>query len=515
MHVLPITRLSLARYALLALALCATSARALDWAYPQPLNNNAATDGNRNDYYPSIANDGNGTWVAAWASQDFSGAGGYGTDMDIFFARSLDDGATWSTPAIVDPAAASDNLADSNPAVYTDGTGHWLMVWGSWDSGGASDIDLLYVVSTNGLSWSAPAHFNSDWETDIERDHDDTPQIAADPSGHWVAVWMKGKDYGDEHDIYVSHSDDHGLTWAPVAYLHSSMETDLGNDIVARIASDQAGNLVVVWRSDNLIGTNGIGDPDIHYSRSDDGGATWTAPAALNTDALTDGLIDIEGTVGTDRAGHWAAAWYRDNTGLGSDRDILFARSTDNGLTWTAPQPLNTNWATGTGNNARPRLVADGTGNWVAVWYSNETLGLPIGSDPDVFYARSADDGATWTPPAVLNGNAATDMSAADYSHEIALGLHGRLLTAWYTNDSLGGTIGTDRDILFATACLARRGDRDCDGDVDLYDYQAFQACFATGNPVSADCSAFDFDDDGDVELDDYGLFLATLDGPA
>ncbi|MCP4594002.1 MAG: exo-alpha-sialidase [bacterium] len=485
----------------------------MQWSYPQVLNSNGAADGSRSDYYPRLATDGSGVWLTVWASRDLAG-GAYGDDMDIFFARSVDDGATWSSPAIVDPAATADDLHDSNPEVYTDGTNHWMVVWGSWDTGATSDIDLWYVVSTNGIDFSAPAHLNDDWATDPERDHDGTPHVAANPNGTWVAVWMKGKDYGDEHDIYTSRSTDHGRTWTSPVYLHASMTTDPGDDIVPRIASDGTGNMVVTWKSDNLIGSNGTADGDIHYSRSGDSGASWTAPAALNTDAGTDGVYDIEGTIATDGAGQWIAAWYREISG-GLDRDIMFARSTDNGASWSSPAPLNTNWATDTGDDSRPRLVTNALGDWLVVWLSKDNLGIPmLGTDRDVFYAKSCDDGASWTPPAVLNGNAYTDFSKHDWSHDVALGLDGRVLVAWYTDDSLGGTIGSDRDLLFSTSVLERDGDRDLDGDVDLHDFAWFQACFTTTGPIESGCCLFDFDGDDDVDIDDYADFGAVLGDP-
>lgn len=485
----------------------------VEWFYPQLLNSNGTTDGTRQDYYPSLATDGDGTWLAVWASRDLAG-GPYGDDMDIFFARSMDDGTSWSSPAVVDPAAFTDDLHDSDPAVYTDGTGCWMVVWGSWDTGATSDIDLLYVVSTNGVDFSAPSYFNDDWDTDITRDHDGTPHVATNPNGVWVAVWMKGVDYGDEHDIYTARSTDHGRTWSSPAYLHPSMATDPGDDIVPRIASDAAGNMVVIWKSDNLIGTNGTGDGDIHFSRSVDGGASWAAPSALNTDADTDGVEDIEGTVATDGAGHWLAAWYRE-INAGSDRDILFARSADDGATWTAPAPLNTNWATDSGDDSRPRLATDGRGHWVAVWLSEDDLGIPVmGSDRDILFARSCDNGAHWTPPWVLNANAFTDVGADDWSQEIRIGVDGRLLAAWYTNDTLGGTTGTDRDILFSTATLFTCGDADGDRDVDLFDFGGFQDCFVTAEPIEPGCEAFDFDADGNVDLDDFAFFEAALVGP-
>ena len=45
----------------------------------------------------------------------------------------------------------------------------------------------------------------------------------------------------------------------------------------------------------------------------------------------------------------------------------------------------------------------------MAVWQSDDSLGGTIGTDNDIFVARSSDAGATWTAPAALNTNAATD----------------------------------------------------------------------------------------------------------
>ncbi len=54
------------------------------------------------------------------------------------------------------------------------------------------------------------------------------------------------------------------------------------------------------------------------------------------------------------------------------------------------------------------------------------------------------------------------------------------------------------------------------DGDHDLADYAAFQACFTCSVlPVVGDgCCVWDFDTDGDVDVDDLGELVNLLDGP-
>ena len=48
------------------------------------------------------------------------------------------------------------------------------------------------------------------------------------------------------------------------------------------------------------------------------------------------------------------------------------------------------------------RVTTDGTGIWLAVWESVDDLGATIGTDSDILVARSTNAGATWSAPSVL-----------------------------------------------------------------------------------------------------------------
>ena len=60
-------------------------------------------------------------------------------------------------------------------------------------------------------------------------------------------------------------------------------------------------------------------------------------------------------------------------------------------------------------------MTTDGTGNWVAVWQSDDDLGTTIGTDRDILTSRSLDGGSTWTAPVALGSNAASD-SGEDFN---------------------------------------------------------------------------------------------------
>src|SRR5262245_39306376 len=73
------------------------------------------------------------------------------------------------------------------------------------------------------------------------------------------------------------------------------------------------------------------------------------------------------------------------------------------GAPLSSPAIGTTNASTDTGHDATPDLATDGHGVWVAVSQSTENLGGTIGSDTDIFFARSLNNGQTWSAPAVLN----------------------------------------------------------------------------------------------------------------
>jgi hypothetical protein len=63
-------------------------------------------------------------------------------------------------------------------------------------------------------------------------------------------------------------------------------------------------------------------------------------------------------------------------------------RGTDDGASWTAPAALNTNATSDSGGDYQPQVTTDGAGSWVAVWSSQDSLGGTIGIDYDILVTR-------------------------------------------------------------------------------------------------------------------------------
>lgn len=89
--------------------------------------------------------------------------------------------------------------------------------------------------------------------------------------------------------------------------------------------------------------------------------------------------------------------------------------------------------------------------------------------------------------------------------------------------------VGAGRDLAFSssapTLLLATAtgayvecqqfGDGDCDGDVDLFDYNAYLACVTgpAGEELLPGCEVFDSDGDDDVDFADFDAFMQNFTG--
>jgi hypothetical protein len=226
---------------------------------------------------------------------------------------------------------------------------------------------------------------------------------------------------------------------------------------------DQHGNWVAVWQSEEDL--DGIEtDPDILVARSSDLGGTWTFPAPVNLAAAYDSdqywaLLDVYPRVETDRQGTWVAIWLKWHVVESGDqgKTIVVARSTDEGRTWGSPVAVHGGDAEfSLPGGYRSELVFDSHAGWLAVWDTDVDMtiaGKSLGADYDILVARSTDGAATWTEAAPLNYHADTDAGSMRGAHDsrprLATDGAGNWVAVWHSEDDLGGTAGSDADILF------------------------------------------------------------------
>jgi hypothetical protein len=361
------------------------------WTSPAALNTNAATDLYIDDTLPDIAYDGIGTWVATWTGRSFFGP----TFTGVLASRSTDDGITWSTPTILELGT----VLSGNSHVVADTGGAWCVLFVRNGPGSQFlSSSLMITRSTDGAAtWSSPVTILGPLVATAIGPFG----LAGDRNGVLVAAWSE-QDLFDqtESNIVVSRSLDAGQTWSLPQRLNTSGFTVTGTNQTPRLATDGIGNWTLVWSYSGDIAT--FTDYDIAVARSSDNGATWTAPVALNSNAGADFGFDIAPDIATDSQGTWIAAWTSDGDSGGNisgDNDVLYSISRDEGATWTAPKPLNrdaNNEEPGFGipEDYAPRLAADTSGTWVAVWETGDSFSPDHGvQEPDIVAARATSGG--------------------------------------------------------------------------------------------------------------------------
>ncbi len=526
---------------------------ASEWLPPAPLNTNAETD-DGNDFLPVLRRSAGGMVVAMWASQSTLD-GTIGTDDDILFARSTDDGMSWSDPEPLNTTAASDDaIEDIAGDLATDGKGSWMAVWRSpndLDQGLGVDQDILFAVSVDdGVTWSAPAVVNSDADFDqflLWGGHDNGPSVATGGAGSWMVTWHKRAIPDGDWDILFATSTDLGQTWSDPGHVNNFGLSD-GAPIIdehSTVVSHGDSAYMVMWLSRNPFDGGYGGDQDIFVARTTNNGASWSDPQPVNSNAGQDGADESSPLIGGNGDGTWMIIWsaqYPD-FGSGTDYDVFYSVSVNDGLTWSDIRALNTTavWDNDhvTANNDYAGSIAgNSSGTWIGVWESNEELQDEcsdggIGSDPDILYAVSTDEGATWTYPMPVNSYAADDASSdSDEEPRVLPTGDFHWLAVWRSVYTLGDTTGPDQDLFLSRTTIP---DEDEDGVPDVADNclhvgnadqldadedgvgDACDVCPAAGAVGGVDSDGApggDIDHDCDVDLVDFGMFQSTFTGP-
>jgi len=272
-----------------------------------------------------------------------------------------------------------------SPAIAVGSNNRIHVVWYDNTSG---NYEIYYKQSTNGgTSWSA--HKRLTWTAGDSS----YPAIATDSTQTIHVVWHDTTP--GYADIYYRRSPDGGTTWNAVQRLTwtSSKSYD------PALAVDSNDKIHLLWRD------SPSGNIDIYHKRSTNGGLTWSAAKRITWTA--DETFGPAISAASDNKIHLV---YPDDSS--GDRQLYYMVSSAGGLTWSSPKRLT--WSSG--DSLEPALTL-GSGNTLRlVWYGETATSL------EVYYKKSPDGGATWTPAQRLtwaSGSSSMPAIAVDSSDEI------------------------------------------------------------------------------------------------
>jgi hypothetical protein len=170
------------------------------------------------------------------------------------------------------------------------------------------------------------------------------PAVCIDPRDRSVAaIWLQ--DDGPYGRIWFARSRDRGATWsAPVAVTPPGEPLLERPEASPRLSCDAQGRVAVAWSTS--VDAPGRASPasDVRFSRSVDGGVTWSAPVTLNDDhAAAPGMHSFHDMAATED-GRLAVAWLDSrpggdgvvrDTSLGPGASIHYVLSSDFGGSWS------------------------------------------------------------------------------------------------------------------------------------------------------------------------------------
>jgi hypothetical protein len=382
--------------------------------------------------------------VAVWQQDRYSGSGARALVVSVSSNAGAAGGATWTAPAAIPgfdgsvPTSAYQRYSDPWVSFAPNGDLYASALAFSFSAGFPTTSAILASKSTDGgLTWSAPATLvanpvppGSDPE-DLLNDKEAITADPTDPSGKTAyVIWDRLNQpsdnanfnayhgFGFRADTLFAKTTDGGATWdTRVLFAPQANEEWIGHSIVVMpTTSAHPGRLVDLFSLEQGSGSQGLKSArnKLAVIYSDDGGATWSGPVIVGDQfdlAVTDPDTGAAVRVGEplpDFAvdpinGNLYAVWLDARFSNYKADGVVFAMSSDGGLTWSAPIQVNqtpTDIAVGNQQAFVPSVAVNSDGT-VAVTYYDFRKNTPAAGVPTDYWlvhaSGSFTDPASWS----------------------------------------------------------------------------------------------------------------------
>ncbi len=260
----------------------------------------------------------------------------------------------------------------SGGPVASDAAGNFVIAWTSYIQEGSDRGVFAQRFDASGAPRGAEFLVNT-YTTGTQL----AVAVASDAAGDFVVVWYSAGEDGSGLGVFAQRFD---ATGARLGAEFQVNTYTTGTQSPGSVASDADGNFVVAWSSEGQDG-NSWG---VFAQRYDASGTPRGAEFQVNT-YTTD--RQYTPSVASDAAGNFVIVWTRSGVST-STRDVFAQRYDSTGTPLGAEFRVNTYT---TDAQSAPSVASDASGNFVVSW----TSGLEDGSGYGVFAQRYDATGAT------------------------------------------------------------------------------------------------------------------------
>jgi hypothetical protein len=378
------------------------------WTEPVPLSPQL-----QSSWFPDITVDSSGRIHVVWSASVSAGAN---QAYDVVYYTTSSDGSTWSNPR--DIIALPSKGAVTRPSVITDDRGIFHITFRDY----TIYYSQVYENSVYPNQMTSPVRISTPENGYFSR-------LAIDDKGNLDVVYTE-----DVHDpncpgcfhVFFRKSVDDGKNWtSPIDV------SPLPNGAAKPQIVFGSQNIIhVVWEAGQGGDLGQIPDPTtVEYSRSTDGGVTWSQPFGFQSP----GGLARNITIGRTGAGQLVVAW------LGLPENVVyFATSVDEGQTWSDPElipGLSGAWDLYQGKTDDYSMATDSAVNihFVMVGRSDPLVKVPTATE---IIDTSTPPTETPTPAPSPNATQLAEMNRLGVMHLIWNG------TTWSTPEAISYLTG-------------------------------------------------------------------------
>jgi hypothetical protein len=306
--------------------------------------------------HAAVASDSVGNFVVVWESDEQDGS-----NPGVFGQRYASTGAPLGPEFRVNTFTPD---YQNDPSIASDSAGNFVVVWSSLDQDGSG----LGVFGQRYASTGAPLGPEFRVNT-FTLDYQAASSVASAATGNFVVLWTSVDQDGRGRGVFGQRYASSGAPLGPEFRVNTYTAHD---QRYPSVASDAAGNFVVVWSS---LAQDGP-DRGVFGQRYANTGVPLGPEFRVNSHTTDGQFVERSSSVAVDAAGNFVVVWSSFNQDAGQSIGVFGQRYTSAGA------PLGPEFRVNTfifGHQRSPSVAADSSGNFVVAWASEAEDGSSYG----------------------------------------------------------------------------------------------------------------------------------------